>query len=148
MVNNIHSVYIFHAAGSCSTCQQQIDYICNNHENKSKEHYCGACSSGQYSECYDHKRDSDVNDYDTGTLQLLSVLCIETSHYVCFTRITGSGKDEWVFFDSMAERQGNDNVQICLLFYINIMELIFYRQWIQSSKSHSLYWSTEKVCVW
>ena len=41
--------------------------------------------------------------------QLLSVLCIETSHYVCFTRITGSsGKDEWVFFDSMAERQGNN----------------------------------------
>ena len=47
------------------------------------------------------------DDFDTGTLQLLSVLCIETSHYVCFTRITGSGKDEWVFFDSMAERQGS-----------------------------------------
>ena len=43
----------------------------------------------------------------TGTLQLLSVLCIETSHYVCFTRITGSGEDEWVFFDSMAERIGS-----------------------------------------
>ena len=46
------------------------------------------------------------DDFDTGTLHLLSVLCVETSHYVCFTRITGSGKDEWVFFDSMAERQG------------------------------------------
>ena len=110
MINHIHRVYIFHVAGSCSTCQQQTGYIFNDHGNKSKERYCGACSSGQYSECCDHKRDSDVNDFDTGTLQLLSVLCIETSHYVCFTRITGSGKDEWVFFDSMAERQGNDAI--------------------------------------
>ena len=39
-------------------------------------------------------------------LKLISVICIETSHYVCFTRITGSGDDQWLFFDSMAERQG------------------------------------------
>jgi len=43
------------------------------------------------------------DDFDTGKLQLLSVLCIETSHYVCFTRVT---ENEWVFFDSMAERLG------------------------------------------
>ena len=110
MVNHIHCVYIFHAAGLCSGCQQQTNYIYNEHRNKSKERYCGAYSSGQYSECCDHKHDSDVNDFGSGTLQLLSVLCIETSHYVCFTRITGSGKDEWVFFDSMAERQGNDAI--------------------------------------
>lgn len=37
-----------------------------------------------------------------------SVLCIETSHYVCFTRIMEPSRDEWVFFDSMAfERPGN-----------------------------------------
>ena len=35
-------------------------------------------------------------------LQLLSVICIETSHYVCFTR-TG---DHWLFMDSMADRVG------------------------------------------
>ena len=43
---------------------------------------------------------------DVGRLQLLSVICIETSHYVCFTKPGGSGADEWVFFDSMAERPG------------------------------------------
>ena len=43
------------------------------------------------------------NDFDTGKLQLLSVLCIETSHYVCFTRVN---ENDWVFFDSMAERLG------------------------------------------
>ena len=33
-------------------------------------------------------------------MQLLSVICIETSHYVCYTR---SG-DKWLFHDSMANR--------------------------------------------
>ena len=33
-------------------------------------------------------------------LDLLSVICIETSHYVCFTRF----EDKWLFFDSMANR--------------------------------------------
>ncbi len=32
--------------------------------------------------------------------ELLSVICIETSHYVCFTR----DDDRWIFFDSMANR--------------------------------------------
>ena len=51
-----------------------------------------------------------VNVNEIGRLQLLSVLCIETSHYVCFTRIMGSEKDEWVFFDSMAERPGKKHI--------------------------------------
>ena len=33
-------------------------------------------------------------------LDLMSVVCIEKSHYVCFTRL----EDSWVFFDSMADR--------------------------------------------
>ena len=37
---------------------------------------------------------------------LTAVLCIETSHYVAFVR-TLSG--EWVFFDSMADREGYSN---------------------------------------
>ena len=34
-------------------------------------------------------------------LELLSVICIETRHYVCFTR---HSDNQWVFFDSMASR--------------------------------------------
>ena len=78
--------------------------------------YCSTCLPSWHQSYCDHKHDpdDDDNNFDAGTLQLLSVLCIETSHYVCFTRITGSGKDEWVFFDSMAERQGNGIVMyIC-----------------------------------
>ena len=34
-------------------------------------------------------------------LKLLSVICIETSHYVCFTR---ADDGRWIFHDSMANR--------------------------------------------
>ena len=34
-------------------------------------------------------------------LELLSVLCIETSHYVCFSR---DSEGRWLFFDSLADR--------------------------------------------
>ena len=37
-------------------------------------------------------------------LNLLSVICIETSHYVCFTRSVAHGQNKWIFFDSMADR--------------------------------------------
>lgn len=39
-------------------------------------------------------------------MELFAVVCIETSHYVAFTRC-GSGADAtWCFFDSMADRKG------------------------------------------
>ena len=46
-----------------------------------------------------HKRErcTEACEY----LQLLSVICIETSHYVCFTR---DSEGHWVFSDSMANR--------------------------------------------
>ena len=86
-----------------------MGYVCNecSHQKNQTHFYCGTCSLRWHQNYCDHTHELYNNDFDTGTLQLLSVLCIETSHYVCFTRITGSsGKDEWVFFDSMAERQG------------------------------------------
>nr|XP_015220280.1 PREDICTED: ubiquitin carboxyl-terminal hydrolase CYLD-like isoform X3 [Lepisosteus oculatus] len=41
-------------------------------------------------------------------LELFAVLCIETSHYVSFVKY-GSGRDSWLFFDSMADRCGGEN---------------------------------------
>lgn len=38
-------------------------------------------------------------------LDLFAVLCIETSHYVSFIK-HGPGSKDWIFFDSMADRQG------------------------------------------
>ena len=45
-------------------------------------------------------------------MELLSVICIETNHYVCYTR---SG-DKWLFHDSMADRLRKINHIINLLF--------------------------------
>ena len=39
-------------------------------------------------------------------LELVSVLCIETSHYVSFNRVGPMGSEQWVLFDSMADREG------------------------------------------
>uniref|UniRef100_A0A3P9IPY6 Ubiquitin carboxyl-terminal hydrolase CYLD n=1 Tax=Oryzias latipes TaxID=8090 RepID=A0A3P9IPY6_ORYLA len=38
-------------------------------------------------------------------LELFAVLCIETSHYVSFVK-HGPKSHDWIFFDSMADRQG------------------------------------------
>ncbi|KAH0626276.1 hypothetical protein JD844_001180 [Phrynosoma platyrhinos] len=38
------------------------------------------------------------------TMQLFGILCIETSHYVAFTR-HGPDVHQWLFFDSMADRE-------------------------------------------
>uniref|UniRef100_A0A8C3PEF0 ubiquitinyl hydrolase 1 n=1 Tax=Chrysemys picta bellii TaxID=8478 RepID=A0A8C3PEF0_CHRPI len=39
------------------------------------------------------------------TMQLYAALCIQTSHYVAFAR-HGPHRGQWLFFDSMADRQG------------------------------------------
>ncbi|XP_034726257.1 ubiquitin carboxyl-terminal hydrolase CYLD [Etheostoma cragini] len=41
------------------------------------------------------------------TMQLFAVLCIQTSHYVSFVKY-GSDPHSWLFFDSMADRCGDD----------------------------------------
>ncbi|KAL5022761.1 hypothetical protein ScPMuIL_001916 [Solemya velum] len=41
-------------------------------------------------------------------MELFAVICIQTSHYVSFSK-WGGGKDaQWVFFDSMADREGGE----------------------------------------
>ncbi|XP_041096108.1 ubiquitin carboxyl-terminal hydrolase CYLD [Polyodon spathula] len=42
-------------------------------------------------------------------MELFAVLCIETSHYVSFVKY-GPGRNSWLFFDSMADRRGNENI--------------------------------------
>jgi ubiquitin thioesterase CYLD len=41
-------------------------------------------------------------------MELFAVVCIETSHYVTFVK-SGLGPDApWCFFDSMADRKGEN----------------------------------------
>jgi len=67
--------------------------------------FCQDCVKIWHSHPKRHGQPHNIQDISI-KLKLLSVICIETSHYVCFTRVTGSETDQWVFFDSMAERQG------------------------------------------
>ena len=69
-------------------------------------YYCSECAEIAHRPRKGHRVvDVEINP-ETGDatmfskMQLLSVICIETSHYVCYTR---SG-DKWLFHDSMANR--------------------------------------------
>lgn len=42
-------------------------------------------------------------------MDLFAVLCIETSHYVCFVKCGDELESPWCFFDSMADRRGEQN---------------------------------------
>ena len=61
--------------------------------------FCDTCSERVHS--HKARRDHTPEKCEGGELELLSVLCIETSHYVCFTR---DPDGRWLFFDSMANR--------------------------------------------
>ena len=89
----------------CTDCSQ-LKYI----KKDVTPYFCKECSILWHShpERQSHKPVARSGTPDSHPLELLSVLCIGTSHYVCFTRITGSGKDQWVFFDSMATRTGKN----------------------------------------
>ena len=67
-------------------------YFCEN---------CAKLSHGHATKRDKHTvSDVTTESDDLSGLELLSVICIETSHYVCFTRSEG----RWVFFDSYASR--------------------------------------------
>ena len=50
-------------------------------------------------------------------MDLVAVICIETSHYVSFVRCGDSAHSPWCFFDSMADRRGENS---CLILSSNI----------------------------
>ena len=110
-------------AGPCFVCDKQgvkLCTDCNQLEYLRSDitpYFCEECSLLWHShpQRQSHKPVARSGTPDTYPLELLSVLCIETSHYVCFTRITGSGKNQWVFFDSMATRTGNNSYFIAML---------------------------------
>uniref|UniRef100_UPI0037E75E0F ubiquitin carboxyl-terminal hydrolase CYLD n=1 Tax=Semicossyphus pulcher TaxID=241346 RepID=UPI0037E75E0F len=80
--------------------------------------FCRTCSSQVHS--HPHRQSHKPADLDIpegylsrssphtltrDKLELFAVLCIETSHYVSFIK-HGPNSQDWIFFDSMADRQG------------------------------------------
>ncbi len=101
-----------HSCGEESTNQCEI---CGPLSQQQFTHYCQRCSdlfhsNPSYKDRANHRLTVTVaiatDDPGLAELDLLSVICIETSHYVCFTR---DPRDEiqkkWIFFDSMADKQ-------------------------------------------
>ena len=56
-------------------------------------------------------------------MELVAVVCIETSHYVSFVRCGDSPRAPWGFFDSMADRQGKE--QLTFSIYRKVLVLGF-----------------------
>lgn len=88
------------AWNTCDDCKSEFSthlssdgavYLCNDCNDKVHKH--------EARKSHKHEKCSKLDE--GGDLELLSVLCIETSHYVCFTR---DSEGRWLFFDSMANR--------------------------------------------
>ena len=68
-------------------------------------HLCGECDKKFHTHPDRAKHNHQHVMEPTGvSLDLLSVICIETSHHVCFTRQPDAWHRKWIFFDSMANR--------------------------------------------
>ncbi|XP_059197782.1 ubiquitin carboxyl-terminal hydrolase CYLD [Centropristis striata] len=79
--------------------------------------FCGTCSAQVHAHPQRRSHQPGALDVPAGfclapthslirdKLELFAVLCIETSHYVSFLR-HGPAPTDWIFFDSMADRQG------------------------------------------
>ncbi|XP_048866379.1 ubiquitin carboxyl-terminal hydrolase CYLD [Brienomyrus brachyistius] len=89
----------------CSTCTKQV----HRHPKRRSHTLCTLTPPEGFQQSVIIPREK---------LQLFAVLCIETSHYVSFVR-HGSEPEDWIFFDSMADRKGDQDgfnvprVQLC-----------------------------------
>ncbi|XP_048406537.1 ubiquitin carboxyl-terminal hydrolase CYLD isoform X2 [Stegostoma tigrinum] len=80
----------------CFTCNRQVHF-----HNERKDH--------QFRK-FPYPRDiSARSHFPRHRMELFAVLCIETSHYVSFVKY-GPSKHSWLFFDSMADRIGDENI--------------------------------------
>ena len=58
----------------------------------------------------DYSERQKLNHKKSCLMELYSVICIDLSHYVSFVKTGVSKNAPWLFFDSMAEREGLNNV--------------------------------------
>ncbi|GFR74984.1 ubiquitin carboxyl-terminal hydrolase CYLD [Elysia marginata] len=83
--------------------------------------------------------DADNIPLPRETMELFAVICIQTSHYVSFVKC-GLGRDApWVFFDSMADRMGEQGGY-------NIPEVVHvpkFAEWLDKSFMRELHSNTD-----
>ena len=100
------------AIPKCLVCNENADLACKQCAVglSQSSYFCPVCS-GQFHahpNRKDHVLDQNIGGGMEGSpLDLISVICIETSHYVCFTKEPSEDPNKphkWIFFDSMANR--------------------------------------------
>lgn len=106
------------ATEECSECFKEsvfshtgFKYFCNKcsvqvHAHRQRQ--CHKPSSLQLPQGFSPSSGSDPRTPPREKLELFAVLCIETSHYVSFVKY-GPQATDWIFFDSMADRVGEEN---------------------------------------
>ena len=88
---------------ACYNCLEELQF---KNTNDPYVYYCSDCNGKAHIRRKGHRvvdvkiRPGTSDATQFSKMELLSVICIETSHYVCYTR---SG-DKWLFHDSMANR--------------------------------------------
>ena len=93
-------------AGECYICGEPAQMKCSecgtsDDFKPKKVFFCSQCSILVHERHVSHRPEPIQGENEAVELELLSVLCIETSHYVCFSR---DSDGRWLFFDSMADR--------------------------------------------
>ena len=80
---------------TCPQCSSGTEF------SATEVYFCTSCNDLAHKRRGDHTPGWSQGEGVAVELELLSVLCIETSHYVCFSR---DNEGRWLFFDSMADR--------------------------------------------
>lgn len=83
-------------------------YKCSVQVHTHRQRQCHKPSSLQLPQGFSPSSGSDPRTPPREKLELFAVLCIETSHYVSFVKY-GPQPTDWIFFDSMADRVGEEN---------------------------------------
>ncbi|XP_051467342.1 ubiquitin carboxyl-terminal hydrolase CYLD-like [Apus apus] len=84
----------------CSTCSRQVH---SHHQRKSHKP-----TRLHIPEEFHRRSPRGSQQVPREKMELFAVLCIETSHYVSFVKY-GPENQHWMFFDSMADRHGDEN---------------------------------------
>ena len=106
----MHSLII--ATPKCFVCSESAEVVCKQcaADFNKNAYFCSVCSGQLHTHPSRKNHVLDLNvggEIEGSPLDLLSVICIETSHYVCFTKEPSEDPNrppKWIFFDSMANR--------------------------------------------
>lgn len=108
----MHVPYFSCIVVKCYICGNSASTVCREcmqdfpgNDDRSIPAFCATCVKTAHQHKSRHGHNHEYSDemrdlMAIAEFDLLSVICIETSHYVCFTR----QENKWIFFDSMASR--------------------------------------------